>query len=74
MFQAKLSSKFQLSIPKGIREDLQLEAGQRFTLVARGHILELIPTLAVQDARGILNLRDRVDPISSDDYRDRVEW
>jgi len=72
MFQAKLSSKFQLSIPKGIREDLQIEAGQRFTLVARGHILELIPTITVQDARGMLNIRDRLEPISSAEYRDRM--
>lgn len=78
MFQAKLSSKFQLSIPKGIREDLQLEAGQRFTIVARGNILELIPTITVQNARGMLNLGDRVNSTSlnanpSNEYRDRTE-
>ena len=36
MLQAKLSSKFQLSIPKSMRDDLPLQAGQQFTLVARG--------------------------------------
>jgi len=69
MIQAKLSSKFQLSIPKAIRENLKLEPGQRFVLVERGHIIELIPVQSLQDARGFL-----VDIRSADrEYRDRSE-
>ena len=45
MSQAKLSSKFQLSIPKEIREEMTLEAGQQFTILTRGNIIELIPTI-----------------------------
>lgn len=43
MIQAKLSSKFQRPLPKALRESLHLEPGQRFTLVTRGNIIELIP-------------------------------
>ena len=70
MIQAKLSSKFQLSIPKTIRDNLQLQAGQQFTLVERGHIIELIPTLNLNQARGSLNT-----PCygHSAEYRDRDE-
>mgnify|MGYP000376648929 CR=1 FL=1 len=70
MIQAKLSSKFQLSIPKIIRENLHLHAGQQFTLVERGHIIELIPTLSLQKAHGSL----ATDCYShSAEYRDRDE-
>jgi AbrB family looped-hinge helix DNA binding protein len=68
MLQAKLSSKFQLSIPKALREDLRLEAGQQFTLVARGNIIELIPSQSIKDARGMLS---PATYNNSFDYRDR---
>ncbi len=68
--QAKLSSKFQLSIPKAIRENLQLQAGQQFTIVERGHIIELIPTISLQKARGSLEMSGYSD---SSDYRDRED-
>jgi len=70
MMQAKLSSKFQLSIPKSVRENLQLQAGQQFILLERGHIIELIPAQRLDEARGLLA------DITSDgmmEYRDRSE-
>jgi len=70
MLQAKLSSKFQLSIPKAMREELNLYAGQRFTLVARGSIIELIPSRPVAGARGMLASSA---PSDSSAYRDREE-
>lgn len=70
MMQAKLSSKFQLSIPKAIRENLNLQAGQQFTLVERGHIIEMIPSQSLQDARGLLSTLSYSD---SSEYRDRKE-
>ncbi|MBL4621269.1 MAG: AbrB/MazE/SpoVT family DNA-binding domain-containing protein [Immundisolibacteraceae bacterium] len=54
MLKAKLSSKFQFSIPKAIRENMALEPSQQFVLVQRGHIIELIPVQSLQDARGSL--------------------
>ena len=70
MLRAKLSSKFQLSIPKALREDLHLQAGQQFTLVARGNIIELIPSRSIKDARGMLSTDECKD---SSEYRDRQE-
>ena len=70
MLQTKLSSKYQLSIPKAIRDDLQLQAGQQFTLVARGNIIELIPIRTIQDARGMLS---SCEYKSSSEYRDRQD-
>ena len=70
MLRAKLSSKFQLSIPKALREDLHLQAGQQFTLVARGNIIELIPSRSIKDARGMLLSNEYKD---SSEYRDRQE-
>ncbi|VAX07648.1 hypothetical protein MNBD_GAMMA26-1392 [hydrothermal vent metagenome] len=70
MLQAKLSSKFQLSIPKAIREQLHLQAGQQFTLVARGNIIELIPLRTLENAKGILSPCEYED---SSEYRDRQE-
>ena len=70
MLQAKLSSKFQLSIPKAIRDDLHLQAGQQFTLIARGSIIELIPMRSIIEARGMLSSCEVKD---SSEYRDRQE-
>ena len=70
MLRVKLSSKFQLSIPKALREDLHLQAGQQFTLVARGNIIELIPSRSIKDARGMLSSSDYKH---SSEYRDRKE-
>ena len=70
MLQAKLSSKFQLSIPKAMRDELGLQAGQRFTLVARGSIIEMIPSRPVRGARGMLSSSA---PSDSSAYRDRKE-
>lgn len=70
MLQAKLSSKFQLSIPKALRCDLNLQAGQQFTLIARGRIIELIPVRSIKDAKGMLSSCEVKD---SSEYRDRTE-
>ena len=69
MNQSKLSSKFQLSIPKAIRNEQGLEAGQQFTIITRGDIIELIPLKPILSARGMLARSD----YHSSDYRDRVD-
>lgn len=68
MLQATLSPKFQLSIPKSMRDDLHLKAGQQFVLVARGNIIELIPARSVQEARGMLS---SCEYQNTQEYRDR---
>jgi AbrB family looped-hinge helix DNA binding protein len=67
MQTATLSSKYQLAIPKAIRELLNLQAGQQFTVLAKGNSIELVPVRSLQSMRGLLkganpaNYRDRQD-------------
>lgn len=67
MQTATLSSKFQLAIPKSIRDELGLRVGQRFTLLTKGGVVELVPLRSFQEARGMLK---GADPTG---YRDRED-
>ena len=64
---AKLSSKFQISIPKSVRESRGWEAGQEFAFIPRGSGLVLVPVPKLEDLFGIAkgadptNYRDRTD-------------
>lgn len=54
MTTVTLSPKFQIVIPKGVRERLGLIAGQKFeAIVCEGHI-ELIPVRPLAEMRGFL--------------------
>lgn len=69
METATLSSKYQILIPKGIREALHLKAGQKLTFVIKGNLVQLLPEKDFHDMRGILkganaeNIRDHRDRI-----------
>lgn len=65
MYTATISSKFQICVPKKIREQLHLQPGQQFIFIAKGNCLELVPKRNMSDLRGLLagcntkNIRDR---------------
>jgi AbrB family looped-hinge helix DNA binding protein len=67
METATLSSKFQIMIPKHVRERLRLRPGQKFTVVEKGDSVVLVPLGGIEDLRGALvnadvtGLRDRSD-------------
>jgi len=69
METAKLSSKYQILIPKSIREALHLKAGQKLTFVVKGNYIQLLPEKSLEEMRGFLkganpsNTRDRKDRI-----------
>lgn len=69
MHATTISSKFQISIPKQIREQLHIKPGQQFIFIAKGDCLELVPKRDIQDMRGIMaganteNTRDRDERI-----------
>ena len=65
MISATLSSKFQLSIPKAVREELHLHAGQKFAVITKGDIISLVPIPELAELRGIAKGAD------TSDYRDR---
>jgi AbrB family looped-hinge helix DNA binding protein len=67
MYTATISSKFQISIPKKLREEMHLKAGQKFNFILHGHTLQLVPKRNIADLRGLLSganteqVRDRKD-------------
>jgi AbrB family looped-hinge helix DNA binding protein len=67
MHSATLSSKFQLSIPKAVREELQLKAGQKFAVITKGDIISLVPIPNLEDMRGIAKGAD------TSNYRERTD-
>lgn len=66
---ATLSAKFQISIPKNLREARNWKAGQRFTFIPKGTGLLLVPAPEFKDLAGIArgakaeNYRDRKDRV-----------
>ncbi len=53
-----LSPKFQVVIPRSIREALKLSVGQKFHVLRYGDRLELIPVRPIQQMRGFLRGMD----------------
>jgi AbrB family looped-hinge helix DNA binding protein len=68
MATATLSSKYQLAIPKEIREKLNLSAGQQFTVIPKGHAIELVPVQSPLTLRGSLK---GANPEGYRDHKDR---
>ena len=64
---ATLSAKFQISIPKAVREEQQWRAGQEFVFVPKGKGVLLMPVPELEQLAGIArgaqakNYRDRAD-------------
>jgi len=67
MSTATVSSKFQLSIPKALREAMQIQPGQQFELIPMGSIIQMVPKTSINELRGIARganpaqYRDRKD-------------
>lgn len=49
-----ISPKFQVVIPKEIRERLKLEPGQKIHAIVYGDRIELIPVRPIREMRGFL--------------------
>ena len=54
MSTVTLSPKYQVVIPKAIREQLGLKPGQKIQAFAYGDRIELIPIRPIAEARGFL--------------------
>jgi AbrB family looped-hinge helix DNA binding protein len=67
MEHATLSSKFQIVIPKAIRDEMGLKAGQKFVFVTKGNVIHLVPQM---EADELLGLAKGADPGA---YRDRSD-
>ncbi len=51
MTSVTLSSKFQLSIPKAVREEMHLKAGQKFAIIPKGDTIILEPSVSCYPCR-----------------------
>lgn len=66
---ATLSSKYQISIPKAVREEQQWEAGQEFVFIPKGKGVLVVPVPQLEQLAGILpnarktGYRDRKDRV-----------
>jgi AbrB family looped-hinge helix DNA binding protein len=69
MCTATLSSKFQLSVPKAVREAMQLQPGQQFEMIPMGAILQLVPKTSIKDLRGVAR---GANPTKYRDRKDRT--
>ena len=69
MISATLSSKYQLAIPKVIREEPGLQAGQQFAVIVKGDVIELVPLPSLKAPRGMFR---GADPTGYRDRKDRV--
>ena len=67
MARAVISPKFQIVIPKEIRERLDLRPGQVLSLIARDGMVTLVPRRPIADLQGIAK------GASYEGYRDKTD-
>ena len=53
MTTVTVSPKYQIVIPKEIRNTIDIKPGQKFQIFKFGNRLELIPVMDIKDARGM---------------------
>ncbi|MDB5817813.1 MAG: AbrB family transcriptional regulator, partial [Rhizobacter sp.] len=63
----KLSTKFQISIPKTVRDEHHWAAGQEFVIIPKGKGVLVMPVPQLDDLAGIAK------GASTDEYRDRED-
>jgi AbrB family looped-hinge helix DNA binding protein len=65
----RVSSKYQVVIPKAVRQELGIQPGQKVTVMAKGRAVEIVPVMDMRAARGklagadITHYRDREDRV-----------
>jgi AbrB family looped-hinge helix DNA binding protein len=64
---ATLSSKFQISIPKSVRDEQRWQAGQEFVFIPKGKGVLVMPVPELQQLAGIAK------GARKDGYRDRKD-
>lgn len=53
MTQAILSTKYQLVIPREIRQRLHLRSGQKMMFLVKGDVITLVPERSLSELKGI---------------------
>ena len=65
--QTTISSKYQVVIPKPVREHLNLKPKQKLTVIEKDRMLILIPQASLEELRGI------AAGANTDDYRENKD-
>lgn len=67
MAATTVSSRYQVVIPKEVREQLNIKPGQKLQVIVLGGVIHLVPVLSLDELRGIAkgidtsNIRDERD-------------
>jgi AbrB family looped-hinge helix DNA binding protein len=67
MARTRVSPKFQVVIPKEVRENMDLQVGQELQVVSKGGVITLVPERPLSSLRGFAkgiradNLREKKD-------------
>jgi AbrB family looped-hinge helix DNA binding protein len=54
MARTKVSSKYQVVIPKEVRTHMKIRPGQQFQVIAKGGLITLVPDRPVSEMRGFV--------------------
>ena len=54
MSEVTISSKWQVVIPKDVREKLKIQPGQKVQAFAVGYRIELVPVVPLEELKGFL--------------------
>lgn len=70
MSMTTISPKFQIVIPKGLREKLHLSPSQRLQVLEKGGVITLVPEVPLKSLKGALKgmskigIREKRDSVS----------
>jgi AbrB family looped-hinge helix DNA binding protein len=59
MGEVTISSKFQVVIPRDIRQQLRLKVGQKLRAVVAGQSINLVPEIPLPEMKGFLKGMDK---------------
>ncbi|MBI3252585.1 MAG: AbrB/MazE/SpoVT family DNA-binding domain-containing protein [Candidatus Omnitrophica bacterium] len=68
MSEVLVSTKYQVVIPKAIRTDLHIKAGQRMVCIVKDGVMRLIPVKPMSEMRGFIK-----KPMSLHDLREKKD-
>jgi AbrB family looped-hinge helix DNA binding protein len=54
MSEVTISSKFQVVIPRDVRQQLRLKVGQKLRIVVAGQSVNLVPEIPLSEMKGFL--------------------
>jgi AbrB family looped-hinge helix DNA binding protein len=79
MATTTISSKFQIVIPKEVREKLRLSPRQRLQIVEKGGVITLVPEMPIKSLKGLLkgmsktDIREKKDRLQNFDGFQRMD-